>query len=166
MLIYQAPNTSKKHPQHKIYPYLRAFEAGSDAKKEIGIWLTYYNTERSPLLTAYWRPARLMTKNQSQREKQLNNENRFILFMLLTGQNNGTTSKFGLVKTILDNKWSPLGTATGTKLQRGAGAVSPNRLTFGRRHRAEGEATPNGKVRFARKSGPDGREKLGSGLID
>jgi putative transposase len=26
--------------------YLRAFETGSEAKKEIGKWLTYYNTER------------------------------------------------------------------------------------------------------------------------
>lgn len=68
--IYQAPNTSKKHPQHKVSMdgrgrwidnrmierlwrslkyecvYLRAFETGSEAKKEIGKWLTYYNTER------------------------------------------------------------------------------------------------------------------------
>ena len=26
--------------------YLRAFETGSEAKKEIGKWLAYYNTER------------------------------------------------------------------------------------------------------------------------
>jgi len=45
---------------------IRAFETGSEAKKEIGKWLTITAPSGPVPPTAYWHPARPMTEKPNQ----------------------------------------------------------------------------------------------------
>jgi len=46
MVVPMPIRATAMNNQRSVSRYLRAFETGSEAKKEIGKWLTYYNTER------------------------------------------------------------------------------------------------------------------------
>jgi transposase InsO family protein len=61
MPIYQKPNASKPAKGHKSYPYLYTWETGSQARTEIGRWITFYNRQRPhaahggrPPAVGYW----------------------------------------------------------------------------------------------------------------
>ena len=55
---------------------------------------------------------------------------------------------------------SAIGGASSTEGEGRRGCDLATNASLARRHRAKGEATPNGRVRFVCKSGPDGRERL------